>query len=77
MVNLVNTAGPHAVSQVSAFDEIPSVGPLEIVIRSGTNPNKVTLEPEGTALPYAFEQGEIRLTLPRLEIHEIIVVYVA
>jgi hypothetical protein len=74
MVNLVNTAGPHANANIFTFDEIPPLGPLEITIRCTAQPSSVTLQPEGQALPYAFENGEIRLTLPRLEIHSVIVV---
>ncbi len=73
-VNLVNTAGPHATGQVYAFDEVPPVGPLEITIRTDVEPRRVTLEPGGTVLPYTYEQGEIKLTLPHLEIHAVIVV---
>lgn len=73
-VNLVNTSGPHADARVYTYDEVPPVGPLEITIRSGTKPVEVTLEPEGKALAYTWEDGEIKLTLPRLEIHEVIVV---
>lgn len=73
-VNLVNTAGPHANENVYVSDDIPPLGPLEVTIRSGTRPGKVTLEPAGQELPYAFRDGKIRLTLPRLEIHDIIVV---
>jgi hypothetical protein len=73
-VNLVNTAGPHANTQVYAFDNIPSVGPLEITIHTRSRPSSVTLEPAGTPLVYVFAEGAIKLTLPRLEIHDIIVV---
>jgi hypothetical protein len=73
-VNLVNTAGPHANPQVYVFDDIPPVGPLQIAIRSAARPARVTLEPAGTPLAYTYADGEVRLTLPRLEIHDVIVV---
>ena len=73
-VNLVNTAGPHANEKVYAFDEVPAVGPLAITIRAGRKPKKVTLEPAGMPWPHTFGKGEIKLELPRLEIHDIIVV---
>jgi len=73
-VNLVNTAGPHANTQVYAFDNIPPVGPLDVTIHTGSKPSQVTLEPAGTPLAYTFAEGAIKLTLPRLEIHDIIVV---
>ncbi|MCX5644639.1 MAG: alpha-L-fucosidase [Phycisphaerae bacterium] len=71
-VNLVNTAGPHQKEPI--LDSIPPVGPLDITIRTPKEPAKVTLEPGGQSLPFQYRDGETRLTLPRLEIHSIIVV---
>jgi hypothetical protein len=73
-VNLVNTAGPHADALVWAFDQIPPVGPLDVTIRNGTRPKRVTLEPAGKELPYVYEDGKVTLAIPRLEIHDVIVV---
>jgi len=73
-VNLVNTAGPHHDENVHVFEEIPPIGPLAITIRTGARPGRVTLEPGGKRLPFKFRDGAIRLTLPRLEIHSVIVV---
>ena len=73
-VSLVNTAGPHHDENVYVFDEIPPIGPLAIAIRTGTRPGKVTLEPGGKRLPFKFKDGAIRLTVPRLEIHGVVVV---
>ena len=73
-VNLVNTAGPHADRQVPVFSEIPAVGPLAVTIRIGRKPARVTWEPEGQPLPFEYHEGEIKLTLPRLEIHGVILV---
>jgi hypothetical protein len=73
-INLVNTAGPHADRDIYAFDNIPPVGPLDMIIRSKSAPLKVTLEPGGLAIPFQYEDEEIKLVLPWLEIHEVIVV---
>ncbi len=72
MVNLVNTAGQHQTEPI--VDSIPPVGPLDVTIRQAARPAKVTLEPAGVTLPFEYGDGEIRLTVPRVEIHEIIVV---
>jgi hypothetical protein len=72
MVNLVNTAGQHQTDPV--VDSIPPVGPLDVTIRQTTKPAKITLEPAGTVLPFEYRGGEIRITVPRVDIHEIIVV---
>ncbi len=71
-VNLVNTAGPHQSEPI--LDSIPPVGPLDITIRTQKEPTKVTLEPGSQSLPFQYRDGEIRLTLPRLEIHSVLVV---
>jgi hypothetical protein len=71
-VNLVNTAGPHQREPV--LDSIPSIGPLEVTIRQSARPTKVRLEPAGMPLPFMHQDGEIRLVVPRVDIHEIIIV---
>ena len=73
-INLVNTAGPHGNGKVFVFDDIPAVGPLSVAICHGKRPNKVTLEPHGRAVDCTYRQGKIHVIVPRLEIHEIIVV---
>jgi hypothetical protein len=73
-VNLVNTAGPHADLKNPIIDSIPSTGPLEILIRTSQKPKRLTLEPDHQPLTFAYRRGECRLTLPRLEIHSVIVV---
>jgi hypothetical protein len=73
-VNLVNTAGPHADRKDPIIDAIPPIGPLDITIRTQAKPQRLVLEPGGEALRFDFRDGETRLTLPRLEIHSVIVV---
>ncbi|MFH1068938.1 MAG: alpha-amylase family protein [Candidatus Glassbacteria bacterium] len=73
-VNLVNTAGPHADEKVHVFDEVPPVGPLEVAVRCSARPRRVRLEPEGRDLQFSFAEGIARITLPKLEIHEIIMI---
>jgi hypothetical protein len=73
-VNLVNTAGPHANIEQPIRDAIPAVGPLEIEIRAAAKPARVTLEPGARKLDFQYAEGKARLTIPRLEIHDIIVV---
>jgi hypothetical protein len=73
-VNLVNTTGPHADPQTPILDTIPPVGPLEIALRLPQKPNRITLEPGGQPLPFAYTAGQARLTLPQIEIHGILTV---
>ncbi len=73
-LNLVNPTGQHANDKMFVFDEIPPIGPLSVSIRSDKRPLKVTLEPGGKELYYNYINGKIVFTLPKLEIHDIIVV---
>jgi hypothetical protein len=71
-INLVNTSGPHVTDPI--IDSIPAVGPLELTVRQSSKPSRITLEPSGQPLEYQFRSGEIRLTVPKVAIHEIVVV---
>lgn len=73
-VNLVNTSGPHWDTKKPLIGSIAAVGPLKISIRTPTNPAKITLQPEGQPLPFDYRDGLARVTVPRLEIHSIVVV---
>jgi hypothetical protein len=72
LVNLVNTSGPHEKEPV--LESIPPVGPLTVAIRQAAEPRKVTLEPAGQPLTFAYHDGQIHVIVPRVDIHEVIVV---
>ncbi|HUU92542.1 MAG TPA: hypothetical protein VM238_15190 [Phycisphaerae bacterium] len=74
VVNLVNTAGPHADPTVAVFDRVPRTGPLDVRIRTAKRPERVILQPGTRHLPFRFADGAVQLTLPELDIHEIIVI---
>jgi hypothetical protein len=71
-LNLVNTAGPHANRDVYTYDEVPPTGPLEILLRLSARPHNVQLQPGERAVEWSYRDGELRLTLPTLAIHEIL-----
>ena len=73
-INLVNTADPHSDTNKPIHDSIPAVGPLEITIRTEAKPASITVEPGGQALPFEYQYGKAKMTLPKLEIHCVIVV---
>ena len=72
LVNLVNTTGPHRTQSI--LKSIPPVGPLTVTIRQSAKPAQVTLEPAGQAVPFEYHDGLLRLTIPQVPIHEIVVV---
>jgi hypothetical protein len=71
-VNLVNTSGPHWDANKPLFDTIEPLGPLTLTIRTPKRPAKVTLEPGGQPLSFAYRAGEAQISLPRLDIHGIV-----
>jgi hypothetical protein len=56
------------------IDSIEPIGPLEIAIQSTKKPGKITLQPEGRPLPFEYRDGAARFTVPRLDIHGIVVI---
>ncbi|MBM3879222.1 MAG: hypothetical protein FJ387_05815 [Verrucomicrobia bacterium] len=74
VLNLVNTAGPHEQEKQYVFDDIPPVGPLTIHLRLAKAPQSITRQPSGEALPFRYHDGRASVRLPRLEVHEALVV---
>ncbi len=74
ILNLVNAAGPHDNEKVMAFDEIPTLGPLQISLQVPQKPGKVMLQPENIPVSFSYRDGAIDFMLPMLKIHELIVI---
>jgi hypothetical protein len=72
LVNLLNVAGPHADRNTPVYDAIPPVGPVEVSIRLERPPARVTLEPGGRELRSTWNNGSLRVSVPRVEVHEIV-----
>ena len=72
LVNLVNTSGPHQTEPI--IDSIAPLGPLAVVIRQPLKPARVTLEPGSRPLPFDYQNGQIRLTVPKVDLHEVILI---
>ena len=73
-INLVNTSGPHWDSKKPLVDSIAPVGPLEVALRCPAKPTTITLQPEGRSLAFDYSDGQVKLTVPRLDIHSILMV---
>ncbi len=69
IVNLLNTAGPHADPTVRVFDEIPRVGPLTVRLRCKRQPDSVTVEPGSTIPEWSYAGGIVEIGIDMLEIH--------
>jgi hypothetical protein len=44
-----------------------------VTIRAAKKPAKVTLEPAGHMLPFTYFEGKIRVAVPQVAIHDMIV----
>jgi len=73
-IHLVNTAGPHWDTSAPLWDSISPAGPIDLAIRSPSQPSKLTLEPGGEALKFDYRPGVIHCTVPKVEIYSILVV---
>ncbi|MFP4058639.1 MAG: hypothetical protein ACLF0G_17370 [Candidatus Brocadiia bacterium] len=73
-INLVNTAGPHAEPDVYTYDAVPPVGPLAITLRTARRPRGIRRQPANRQVRFRYADGQATFTLPRLAIHEVVVV---
>jgi len=72
VVHLVNTSGDHR--NAGVIDEIKPVGPLRVSIRCDGKPDKITLRPSGHALNFSYDDGQAVVTVPQIDIYEIIII---
>lgn len=72
LVNLINTSGPHRTEPI--LDTLAPVGPLEVCVRLDARPAAVTCQPGDRAMDFDFRDGRLRVEIPKLEIHDILVV---
>lgn len=73
-VNLVNTSGPNANSNVYVYDDVPPVGPLQVTVRLDGKPKKVTLQPSGQRLKTSYKDMMLKVNVPLVVMHEIILI---
>lgn len=75
IVNLLNTAGPHAVSAVRSYGQIPPLYNITVDIRSEKAPIRVISSPEPHPMTWKYSDDTKTLTvsLSKLDIHTSIV----
>ena len=73
-VNLLNTAGPHAVSAVRSYGQIPPLYNIDVQIKYDKKPNSVIAVPSTHNIEWKYENGQINLKLEKLDIHTCIVI---
>ncbi|MBR7132360.1 MAG: beta-galactosidase trimerization domain-containing protein [Clostridia bacterium] len=75
MLNLINMAGDHATVGVRAFDEIPEIGHLKVMVHTDKKFSKAVLRPEGIEAELLPVEGGFELTVEKLHIHSVIEIY--
>jgi hypothetical protein len=73
-LHLLNRTNLPLPDRYDFTDFIPPIGPLKISLKCAARPRKVTLVPEGTALEWTWKDGRLETTVPRLDIHGVVVV---
>ena len=73
-VNLLNRNGSHADPTCFAFDQIPPIHSIALEIDFPNRPTEVRLEPQGIDLPFTWEDGVLRTTVEKLDIHSVVTV---
>ena len=72
MVQLVNGNGTHANQFCSTDDCIPPVLDIKLSVKSDTSPAKMILQPDGKELPFEYKDGRAYVSVPRVDIHNVI-----
>lgn len=72
MIHLINTSGPHATELI--LDRIEPTGPVAVEWRRAKPPQEVTLQPGARRAEWTYAAGVLRVTVPRVDVHEIVVV---
>ena len=73
-INLVNTGGPHGDNTIHVFDEIPSIGPLRVSIKTRYKPKSIVMQPDNVKLKFTQQNAYSIVTIPKLKLHQILVV---
>ena len=74
LINLVNYAGPHSVSAVRSYGQIPPLTDVTLEVALKNKPSAVFSAPESHALEWTWEGGKLTAKLDRLDMHTAIVI---
>jgi len=74
LIHLMNTAGMQTASQYTIVNFIPPVGPLTLKVRLDGKPSSVYLIPDNVRISSEWKGGKLKITLPSLHIHGVLVI---
>jgi hypothetical protein len=72
IIHLVNTSGNH--KDAGIIEKITPTGKLNVTVRCGKKPDKITLQPEGKVCQFKYAGGKAQLTIKSVDIYDILVV---
>jgi hypothetical protein len=73
-VHLLNRSNLPLSDRFNFTDYITPVGPITVELRTDKRPGRVVLMPANTPLKWEWKDGILKAAVPRVEIHEIVVV---
>jgi hypothetical protein len=73
-VHLLNTSGLPIPDRYGFTDFIPAIENIRVTVKAPARPSSVTWVPEGGKLSWTWSGGLLKVTVPRLEIHGVVVV---
>ncbi len=73
-VHFLNTSGLPMPERYGFTDFIPAVENIRVTVKAPSRPSSVTWVPEGGKLKWSWSDGLLEVTVPRLEIHGVIVI---
>ncbi len=73
-LHLLNRSNMQAADRYLTTDHVPSVGPISVSIKAAEKPARVRWLPGSGRLRWTWDKGWLKLTVPRLDIHGVVVV---
>ncbi|MCB1128146.1 MAG: hypothetical protein KDM81_16755, partial [Verrucomicrobiae bacterium] len=73
-IHLINTSGPHWDQEKPLIEGLAPIGPIGLMLRHPTPPTRLTLQPEGQPMEFDYRDGVVRVTVPQVRIHGILIV---
>jgi hypothetical protein len=73
-VHLLNTAGMPLPDRYGFTDFIPPLEDIRLTVKTPAKPKSVTWIPDGGTLEWSWSNGLLKVTVPKLKIHSVVVI---
>jgi hypothetical protein len=74
LIHLINSSGHHADENFFGYNELRPTPELNISLKVNAQPQKVILQPYGKELKFNYINGDIKFSVPPIEVYDIVVV---